>query len=311
MDDIMSDPKTIPHIKDTEIEFDELLDVVRPPGLCDADEQFLKKGGLSDLPAATSVDNTLSRERAIFYSTHPYSEFRKSFEKRRMDHAPKTSILRQYLQKLQDTLGSRLPRAALVGVVATALLAVFVQWPPSNHNSTSSQTFRPNAQGIRPKGTVDTHATAVRPERRMVRLYANLHTPGIGRAVANGDLLREGDQLRLSYDSDGLSYILVVSVDDTGLVTPLYPDDGSRSMEIVPGMNVPLPGGIELDNFVGFERIFALFSTDPLRFDDVSYAVKQLYADPQKGKLDIGHIDQLPMSNEIAQASIWFQKIAE
>lgn len=110
MDDIMSDPKTIPHIKDTEIEFDELLDVVRPPGLCNADEQFLKKGGLSDLPAATSVDNTLSRERAIFYSTHPYSEFRKSFEKRRMDHTPKTSILRQYLQKLQDTLGSRLPR---------------------------------------------------------------------------------------------------------------------------------------------------------------------------------------------------------
>lgn len=307
----MSDIKPSTSANDPDIEFDETLDSARPPGSTCADERFVKQGGLLASPVGTNATSTLSQERAAFYSAHPYSEFCKSLKKRTGSPTTQPSVFQRLWWQIRETLNARLPKGAFVGATAALLLAagaplLFKNTAPSSVPATPS-----TEDGIRPKGKVIPNTAPTIANTPTVELRATLRTIGMARPVQSGEMLRKGDQLRLSYDSDGLSYILVVSVDDTGVVSPLYPDDRSQSIEIVPGVNIPLAGGIELDGFVGAERIFALFSNRPVRFEDVSYAVEELPTEPSTGKIDLVRIDKLPMSEGIAQSSLWFRKVAE
>ena len=101
---------------------------------------------------------------------------------------------------------------------------------------------------------------------------------GIRRGV-DGAPLRAGDWVQFRYRGAGHTHLFVVSVDDDGVVSPLYPDHRGDSVPIKPdGLHV-LDGSVILDDAVGPERVYALFSDRPLRFDGLASAL-QAVSDP-------------------------------
>lgn len=97
--------------------------------------------------------------------------------------------------------------------------------------------------------------------------------------VEEGEALSPGDQVRFVVEGQGLPYVLVVSVDGAGQVNTYFPFGGTQS-GLLPsnGLPVEIPGSVVLDNAPGPERLFALFSRQPLTFESVAPALKELSA---------------------------------
>lgn len=90
----------------------------------------------------------------------------------------------------------------------------------------------------------------------------------------DGMRLREGDQVQFRYRAVGRRYVFVVSADSRGVLSPLYPDLPTRSIPVRPDGRHTLEGSIILDDAVGPERIFAVFSDEPLTFDTIREALE-------------------------------------
>jgi hypothetical protein len=88
----------------------------------------------------------------------------------------------------------------------------------------------------------------------------------------DGDPLRAGDALEFQYNADGLPWVLIVGVDADGRVFP-YVTSGDRSAPAGKGVTLS-PNAIVLDADPRTERVFALFSKDPIGVDEVKPAVK-------------------------------------
>src|SRR5205823_40336 len=81
--------------------------------------------------------------------------------------------------------------------------------------------------------------------------------------VGDGTRLFPGDTLRFIVEPGELRHVLVASVDAAGGTTIYYPYGGRASMRLAEGTSVELPGGIELDDAPGPERVFVLLSRQP------------------------------------------------
>jgi hypothetical protein len=82
-------------------------------------------------------------------------------------------------------------------------------------------------------------------------------------AVQDGTQLAEGDRIRFVLQSD-LPYALLVAADGDGHPSVYFPHGGAASERVPPAAAVEVPGSIELDGARGPERIWALFSEQPL-----------------------------------------------
>jgi hypothetical protein len=76
--------------------------------------------------------------------------------------------------------------------------------------------------------------------------------------------LKPGERVRLRYQADGHPFVLVLSIDEQGQVTPLYPQTG-QSLPAEPG-GALLPQSVAFDG-AGRERLVAVFSDEPLAVD--------------------------------------------
>ena len=88
----------------------------------------------------------------------------------------------------------------------------------------------------------------------------------------------EGDRLRFAYTKDSPGKLMVFSVDDNGVISPYYQENGLTPMAVGAGSKVMLPGSIELDNHRGWERIFAIWSAASLADDLVRKAVAAAFS---------------------------------
>jgi Putative zinc-finger len=123
-------------------------------------------------------------------------------------------------------------------------------------------------------------------------------------AVHDEDQLRAGDELRFVVVSERLPYLLVCSVDGAGKASIYFPFDGGESGRIDVRSRVELPGSIVLDDAPGPERVFALFSAEPMaaaQVDDVLRAIGR------QGDAAIRGTKELPLTAG-AQASVLFEK---
>jgi hypothetical protein len=123
---------------------------------------------------------------------------------------------------------------------------------------------------------------------------------------------REGDQLRFTYWSGENDYLMLLSMEEDGAVSVYYPDEaamGSRaqSVSIARGRNVELEGSIVLNEYVGQERFFALFSTRPLVVDEVRAVAAEAVRGLQGEGRDIRALERLPL--DVPQASFWIRKV--
>lgn len=90
--------------------------------------------------------------------------------------------------------------------------------------------------------------------------------------LSSGDRAREGDRIQLAVRTAGRRFALVVNLDDQGVFTPYFPDGDGESLPLEEAPTVLLPWAIELDGFVGRERIFILLSDEALSVAEVEDA---------------------------------------
>ena len=91
---------------------------------------------------------------------------------------------------------------------------------------------------------------------------------GVVRRGLPGSTVHPGDRIQLRYSTPEHPWLVVVSLDSRGAVTPFY-DDAGRSLAISPGVGRLLEGSIELDDALGPERLIGCFSEEPLATDRV------------------------------------------
>lgn len=83
--------------------------------------------------------------------------------------------------------------------------------------------------------------------------------------VPDGTRLKAGDAVRLAVRTGPQDrFLAVLSLDGQGHVTRWFPLQGEQSGPVPPGVRIELPGSIVLDSSPGPEKLFAIFSAQPL-----------------------------------------------
>jgi hypothetical protein len=121
-----------------------------------------------------------------------------------------------------------------------------------------------------------------------------------------GGIYRQNDRIQFAYSSGPHRYVFLVSLDDRGTVSNFNHRGAETSIPIQPGSNRVLEGSIILDDSVGPERIFAVFSNQPLRFEEVKNAADKAYRELLKSGAGIRDLDRLPLPH--SQASVLIVK---
>ena len=110
--------------------------------------------------------------------------------------------------------------------------------------------------------------------------------------------LGEGDVLALRYTTQ-LPHLLLLSVESSGKVHVYLTDPSRRrSLPVQPGRNLQLKLGIELDAYVGRERIIALLSGRPLEVETVRQIVRQRFHSLRGEDRDSLELGPLPLDAE-------------
>jgi hypothetical protein len=117
----------------------------------------------------------------------------------------------------------------------------------------------------------------------------------------DGMTLSAGDQIQFRYRAMGHRYLFVVSMDAKGTIAPLYPDAPSASIPIRPDGLQTLDGSVILDDGTGPERIFAVFSDEPMTYTALEQALR--------GERDPTTLKTLHLEREdVDQATILIRK---
>jgi hypothetical protein len=110
------------------------------------------------------------------------------------------------------------------------------------------------------------------------------------------EALARGERLRIGYQSGGHKYLLSLSIDDRGEVTPLYPERGP-SLQVPDGSETAtrfLPDSLELTG-KGTERIVVVLSDQPI---DVEVARRAARAAYQRAGGDVTRLPKLDLPGE-------------
>lgn len=114
-----------------------------------------------------------------------------------------------------------------------------------------------------------------------------------GARTANVDVptaLARGERLRIGYRTESARFLVVLSLDDAGVVTPIYPETG-RALAAPPSPTMTfLPDGIELTGR-GKERLFVTLFDAPV---DVETAATALREAARRTHAPLGEGNQLP-----------------
>jgi hypothetical protein len=97
---------------------------------------------------------------------------------------------------------------------------------------------------------------------------------------------------------------MVTSIDGAGQPSVYYPYQGETSAEVVGPGTVSVPGSIVLDQAPGPERLFAIYSKQPLPAGTVREALAHLAAG---GASTIRAAQRLPIADTI-QSTLLFEK---
>ncbi len=94
--------------------------------------------------------------------------------------------------------------------------------------------------------------------------------------------MHPGDSIRFVVSPVGYSYLLLLSLDGTQKVSVYHPYDGAESAEIAAEASLELPNSIILDDALGVEYLFAVFSKTALTASEVTELMESYKNDPKK-----------------------------
>jgi hypothetical protein len=107
--------------------------------------------------------------------------------------------------------------------------------------------------------------------------------------------LARGERLRVGYYPDAHRYLLSLSIDEHGEVSPLYPESGA-SLELPKGSPTTryLPDSLELTGS-GMERIIVVLSDRPIDVEDARRAARAAF---ERGGGDVSRMPALGLAGE-------------
>jgi hypothetical protein len=129
-----------------------------------------------------------------------------------------------------------------------------------------------------------------------VRVSAGDTGPQRFAAADAPEALAPGERVRIGYEPGPRRYLLSLSIDERGQVTPLYPEAGQSvpvSKAVGAGLRY-LPDSIEFTD-AGAERLFVILSDQPI---DVDAARRAARASFERAKGDILHMPALELPGE-------------
>lgn len=283
---------------------DQIIDAAR--GRESADERFARTGGLGEPLSPRDTDPELDAERRAFYTVHPFAELERALERHR-----RPSIFGRTLDWLA---GSRrmvrtlpLPlRGALLG--AAASIAAMALLLPLLRDTDKTEP-RTGVERLKGTATPTIRANQVQETDADVSLGFFVQRGGVPQRGVDGGICHRDDRIRLTYGSGDLTFAFVLGIDEAGTITQYYPEEGGKSVAIVPGRDLPLPGSIILDDYVGMERFIAVFSGKPLAEASVHRAASEAFnrTPRQDGLMNMKRLEL----DGTAQASFVIRKVAD
>lgn len=167
--------------------------------------------------------------------------------------------------------------APLTALAAAAVVLVVNRGPPADYIGTKGVAIKLN-------------------------VYAGLEAGA--RALSDKDQVPASAALRFRVQPARPCHLGIVSVDERGAVSQLYPQNG----DVAPALErvETLPGGAILDGQPGPERIFAVCSADPLPMQKIEAAVKTAAGTGAASVRALNSIPGLPSGT--AQATLLLEK---
>jgi hypothetical protein len=220
-------------------------------------------------------------ERQAFLEKHSWPVFRAQLDHRHERH------------RVQSRLNWTLWFSGM-GLAASVAVVLVLLMPPRESALVSQST----APGIRMKGgaTEVTPVNAITPT--LTLKLADL-------SVADGQKIVPGSHIKLLVTSGNYDHVLVFGVEESGALTPYYPESTAGSSLLVgQGRGLPLPDGIQLDDALGVERFVAVFSKQPISWQAVSNRARSVWMNAGQRVKTFGTLG-LP---DTAEASVWFIK---
>jgi hypothetical protein len=135
-------------------------------------------------------------------------------------------------------------------------------------------------------------------------LVAYINAPGGAKTVRDGEAVRPSAALRFAVGGSGSCNLWIVSVDESGQVSRIYPAEGEAGAKLS-GNRVTLPGGAVLDGRAGLERFYGVCTPEPVTYVKVVQCVRDAVhtpADVRKGPALSG------LPNGSRQASVLVEK---
>ncbi|HEY2431504.1 MAG TPA: hypothetical protein VGI12_02450 [Vicinamibacterales bacterium] len=133
-------------------------------------------------------------------------------------------------------------------------------------------------------------------DRPSLALYRR--TPAGSERLADGDVARAGDLLRVGYQSAGRGYGVILSIDGRGAVTLHLPPAGAEAVPLAPVKMTLLDSAYELDEAPRIERFYFITGTRPFAVAAVLAAARAAATAPAT----------LPLPPGLEQATFAVQK---
>jgi hypothetical protein len=112
--------------------------------------------------------------------------------------------------------------------------------------------------------------------------------------ATSGGVFHAGDRLQFLVRPGSRRYLQLFSLDAAGHLSPFYPEGNAASIHLGGGAEQLLSGSIRLDDYVGLERIFALYSDEPIDPEEIEAAVAALMR-RERVPLALERITRLPV----------------
>ena len=124
--------------------------------------------------------------------------------------------------------------------------------------------------------------------------------------VDPGHSFEAGDRIQFKYTSGANNHVFLVSLDEDGRLSNFNHEMFGESKKIVPGGGMVLEGSIILDESTRAERVFAIFSNEPIKWQEVERAAKDVYADLERNEGSLSKLERLPL--QYRQATVLLNK---
>lgn len=203
-------------------------------------------------------------------TTHAILESSESLQ--RQHEKTKAQVCLQLLERFWN------PR--ILGLLSVACLA-FLIWGESELFQKQQTQSSPHPQKAR-----SLHALHPVLQRIPKGLSIRLWYTGAGlkfRAkseVRDGDTLEPGDLIQLSYHTAEPTYLVIASINHRGDVSILAPLEGKKSLLLKKGKGTLET--LELDEYIGVEKLVALTSTSPFSIERVRRSIRSAFYRSQR-----------------------------